>query len=68
MWSSENLLAFLNLAVGRAGESEIADFGIGVEIQQDVGGFDVPVDDAVVVGLLQSFGNLYDIFNHLFNL
>lgn len=51
VWSAENLIALPHLLVMGPGESEVAHFRLGIEIQQDVCRFDVAVDDSVFVGV-----------------
>ncbi len=57
--------SFLDLAVYRAGESEIADFRAGLQIEQDVGRFDVAVEDAVFMGVGEAVTDPRNEADHL---
>lgn len=47
---------FVGTSPGRAGEVEVEEHGAAVGGDQDVGGLDVAVDDAVLVGMVEGFG------------
>ena len=64
MRRAENFLALFDFPLDGAGESEIADLGLGVEIEKDVGRLDVAVDDAVFVGVGESAADGGDEADH----
>ncbi len=45
-------------SIGQQGDPEIADFDLPFGTQQNIRAFYIPVDDFVLVSLLQSLGNL----------
>lgn len=54
---AEDLLTGLGRVLDGPGKAEVADFRPGVEIEQDVGRFDVAVEDAVFVGMGEAVAN-----------
>ena len=40
------------------GQAEIGELGLALRVDQDVGGFQVPVDDALLMGILQVPGEV----------
>ncbi len=65
MGRAEDFLAFLCRLAGVPGEAEITDFRAGLQIEQDVGGLDVAVDDAVLVGMGESVADCGDEMDDL---
>lgn len=46
---------------GLDGETKVADFDVALVVHQQVGGFDVAVDDAVLLGVMESGSGLIDV-------
>src|SRR5437763_1334845 len=49
-----------SLAVAALGEAEVGDLGRALRREQDVGGLEIAVDDALVVGSLHGAGDLFE--------
>ena len=50
---------------GRLGDAEVRKHGPVVMVDQDVGGLDVPVNDALLVGVFKGLGDVADPFDSL---
>ena len=57
---SKNFLAFFDFAFDGTCESEVPDFWEGVDVEEDIGGLDIAVDDSVFVGVSESLADAAD--------
>ena len=57
--STDNGLQHLLVTVGYFGETQVCDFD-GVVVQEEVGGFDIAMDDVVLVEVEETFENFLD--------
>jgi len=49
--AEDDVIVYLLSTAVMTGEAEVANFGVGIGVHEDVGRLDVPVDDVVLVGL-----------------
>ena len=61
----KNFLALLDFALNRACQAKIADLRLSIEVEQDIRGLNVAVNDAVFMGVSQAVANVGDQTNHL---
>ena len=56
--SHVGLTGRLHIAVGHAGQTKIENLGLAVLLHQNVSRFQIAVDDAALMGMLDRFANL----------
>ena len=60
------ILTAADILAGKTGNAEIHYLDGAVTLQHDILGFDIPVDDTVVVGMLQCTQNLFQKVHRVF--